>query len=78
MTNSDSLLTALTSLCALVISQISINIADDSFLKLITAISSIVLCFTAIIKLIDLCTDKIPKWTSAVQARFKAKKPPTL
>lgn len=78
MTTSDSLLTALTSLCALIISQISISIADDYFLKWITAVSSVVLCFTAIIKLIDLCTDKIPKWTSAIKTKLKPKKPPIL
>ena len=72
---SDSLITALASVCALIFSQISITLPDDNIMKWITAISSVVLLLTAIIKLIDLCTEKIPKWSAAITKRFR--KPPT-
>lgn len=85
MQQSDSLLTALASLSALIISQISIRIEEDNTLKWITAISSIVLCITAIIKLIDLGIEKFPKWSRSIRLFYIRKKrrksinkPPTL
>lgn len=74
MNHSDSLLTALASLSALIFSQISIRIEEDNTLKWITAISSIVLCITAIIKLIDLCTEKFPKWAKVIATAYSAQK----
>jgi uncharacterized membrane protein len=75
MNHSDSLLTALISVSALIISQISITIADESFMKAVTAVSSIVLCLTAVIKLTDLCLEKIPKWYASIVKRFSKPNP---
>ena len=74
---SDSLLTALASFTALIFSQISITLPDDNLMKWITAISSVVLCLTAIIKLIDLCTEKFPKWSRALAKFTRTKRPPS-
>ena len=68
--HSDSLLTAMASVTALLFSQISIMIDDQNFMKTITAVSSVVLCLTALIKLIDLCHEKYIKW---VKPRLKRK-----
>lgn len=78
--HSDSFIPALASFFALIMSEISIRIVDDNQLKVITAVSSVVLCLTAIIKLIDICVDKLPKWHAAIQIQLKKtfyKKPPT-
>lgn len=75
MTHSDGLLTGLASFLAVVLSQISASIDDPNFLKMVTAISSVVLCLTALIKFVDLCLDKIPKWSAAIKRRLR--KPPT-
>lgn len=77
MTHSDGFLTATASLFALIFSQISASITDENFLKWVTAISSVVLCITAVIKLVDLCLDKIPKWSVAIMARVRRPKKPS-
>jgi hypothetical protein len=71
MTHSDGFLTALASFFALVFSQISASITDENFLKWVTAISSVVLCLTAVIKFVDLCIDKYPKVTTYLKRRFR-------
>lgn len=79
MYHSDSFIPALASFFALLMSEISIRIVDEPLLKVITAVSSIVLCLTAIIKLIDICLEKIPKWYKAMQQWTRKtfhKKPP--
>lgn len=78
--NSDSFIPALASSFAVLMSEISIRIVDDPLLKIITAVSSVVLCLTAIIKLIDICIEKLPKWHTAIQIQIRKsfyKKPPT-
>lgn len=73
MTNlSDSILTSIASISAVLLSQITILIEDQSMMKAITAISSVVLCLTAIIKLVDLC---IEKYRKHISPRFKRKPP---
>jgi uncharacterized membrane protein len=70
MTHSDGFLTASASLAALIFSQISASITDENFLKWVTAISSVVLCLTAVIKFIDLCSEKLPKVRAYFRRRF--------
>lgn len=76
MTHNDGLFTATASFLALVLSQISTLITDENFLKYVTAISSVVLCITAIIKFIDLMAKKIPQLIRFIKA--KSRKTPQL
>lgn len=76
MTHNDGLLTAAASFLALVLSQISTLITDENFLKYVTALSSVVLCLTALIKFIDLMAKKIPQFIAFVNRQFR--KPPEL
>lgn len=79
--HSDSFIPALASIFALLMAELSISIPDDNLLKSITAVSSIVLCLTAMVKLVDLCIEKLPKWRRAYLRWARNnfyKKPPTL
>lgn len=76
MTHNDGLFTATASFLALVLSQISTWITDEHFLKYVTAISSVVLCITAVIKFIDLLIKKTPKVIAFF--RNKSRKTPQL
>ncbi len=71
MTHNDGLFTATASFLALVLSQISTLITDENFLKYVTAISSVVLCITAIIKFIDLMAKKIPQLIRFIKAKSR-------
>lgn len=71
MTHNDGLLTATASFLALVLSQISTLLTDENFLKYVTALSSVVLCITAVVKFIDLMAKKIPQFIAFIKRQFK-------
>lgn len=62
----------LASLSALLLSRISVLLNDD-IMGIITAVSAIILCLTAIIKFVDLAIDKVPTWTEKIRKLRKPK-----
>ena len=56
-------ITMLTSIGALLLSFISTSIDEQNVMALISSVSAVILCLTAIIKFIDLVLDKWKKWT---------------
>lgn len=74
--NHDSMITALLSVAAYALADLSQLLADESFLKIVSTVSAMILLFTALIKFAQLCIEtgiKLRKWW---KQRFK-KSPPT-
>lgn len=60
------------SLAALFFSRISLLITND-IMEIITAVSAIILCLTAIVKFLDLAIDKLPTWAEKIRKLRKPK-----
>lgn len=56
-------ITMLSSISALLLSFVSVNITEYNIMASISYISAIILCLTAIVKFVDLVIEKWKKWT---------------
>jgi hypothetical protein len=72
--NHDSIVTAIASVAAYVLADIAQLMADESFLKGVSALSAVILMFTALIKFAHLC---IESWNKLARWYRQRKAPPT-
>lgn len=60
------------SVAALFLSRISLLLNND-IMEIITAVSAVILCLTAIVKFLDLVIEKLPKWSEKIRKIRKPK-----